>query len=118
MNFLKIYALISRKGFDWSSLPHGSLVVDVGGGIGSTSMLLASAFSSIDDGGSGLKFVIQDRPVVVEMGEKVLHSCIQYDPFVDARIGLESEMPRTTGIGSHLPRHVIYCMRPPSLKQY
>ena len=50
------------------------MVVDVGGGIGSTSMLLASAFSSTDEGGLGLKFVIQDRPVVVEMGEKVLHS--------------------------------------------
>ncbi|PPQ94314.1 hypothetical protein CVT25_005044, partial [Psilocybe cyanescens] len=34
------------NGFDWSSLPHGSIVVDVGGGIGSTSMLLATAFSS------------------------------------------------------------------------
>jgi hypothetical protein len=30
-------------------------------------MLLASAFSSAE-GGLGLKFVIQDRPVVVEMG--------------------------------------------------
>ena len=49
-------------------------MVDVGGGIGSTTMLLASAFSSADQGGLGLKFVIQDRPVVVEMGEKVLHS--------------------------------------------
>ena len=60
------------------------MVVDVGGGIGSTSMLLASAFSSTDEGGLGLKFVIQDRPVVVEMGEKVLYSRIQYDRFVDA----------------------------------
>ena len=120
LNFLNIYALISCIGFDWSSLPHGSLVVDVGGGIGSTSMLLASAFSSTtrDEGGLGLKFVIQDRPVVVEMGEKVLHSRIRYDPFVDGRIGLESEMPRTTGISSHLPRQVINCMRPPSLSQY
>ena len=50
------------------------MVVDVGGGIGSTSRLLASAFSSTDEGGLGLKFIIQDRPVVVEMGEKVLYS--------------------------------------------
>ncbi|KAJ3489203.1 hypothetical protein NLJ89_g11550 [Agrocybe chaxingu] len=60
------------NGFDWHSLPHGSIVVDVGGGIGSTSILLATAFSSPsgEDNGLGLKFVIQDRPVVCEMGEK------------------------------------------------
>ncbi|KAJ7595702.1 O-methyltransferase [Mycena floridula] len=60
-------------GFDWLSLPRGSIVVDVGGGIGSTSMLLASAFSlegSADQDCLGLKFIIQDRGVVVDMGEK------------------------------------------------
>ncbi|KAF9531423.1 hypothetical protein CPB83DRAFT_809100 [Crepidotus variabilis] len=65
--------------FDWYSLPKGSIVVDVGGGIGSTSMLLASAFSSSsplmqsdhgEDESLGLNFVIQDRPFVCEMGEK------------------------------------------------
>uniref|UniRef100_A0A8H8CE44 O-methyltransferase C-terminal domain-containing protein n=1 Tax=Psilocybe cubensis TaxID=181762 RepID=A0A8H8CE44_PSICU len=83
------------NGFDWSSLPRGSVVVDVGGGIGSTSMLLATAFSSYsttttssssdhaaqqtsgqvqvaedEPEGPMLRFVIQDRPVVCEMGEK------------------------------------------------
>lgn len=53
-----------------TSGPHGSMIVDVGGGISSTSMLLAAAFSSTDEGGLGLKFIIQDRLVVVEMGEK------------------------------------------------
>ncbi|KAF7368821.1 O-methyltransferase [Mycena venus] len=59
-------------GFDWASLPRGSTVVDVGGGIGSTTMLLASAFAEEDSDAcsGGLRFVIQDRPVVVEMGEK------------------------------------------------
>ncbi|KAJ7348063.1 hypothetical protein DFH08DRAFT_960419 [Mycena albidolilacea] len=58
-------------GFDWASLPRGSVVVDVGGGIGSPSMLLASAYAEVDtDGSGGLRFVIQDRPVIVEMGEK------------------------------------------------
>ncbi|KAL4080019.1 hypothetical protein V8B97DRAFT_2002489 [Scleroderma yunnanense] len=33
-------------GFDWKSLPKGSSIVDVGGGIGSTTMALARAFSS------------------------------------------------------------------------
>ncbi|KAJ3819191.1 hypothetical protein F5880DRAFT_1137749 [Lentinula raphanica] len=63
------------NGFDWQSLPKGSIVVDVGGGIGSTSMLLAHAYSERGDSLSdedipGLKFVIQDREVVVDMGEK------------------------------------------------
>ena len=75
-------------------------------------MLLASAFSSTDEGGMGLKFVIQDRPVVVEMGVKVLHSRNQYDRFVDVRTGLESEMPRTIGISSHLSRQVFNCNYP------
>lgn len=58
-------------GFDWGALPQGSVVVDVGGGIGSTSMLLASAYAELDgEDGGGLRFVIQDRPVVVEMGKK------------------------------------------------
>ncbi len=46
------------------------MVVDVGGGIGSTSMLLAHAYSSLDEDSLGLRFVIQDREVVVDMGEK------------------------------------------------
>ena len=33
-------------------------------------MLLSTAFASSEDG-PDLKFVVQDRPVVVEMGEKV-----------------------------------------------
>ena len=51
-------------GFDWASLPHDSVVVDVGGGVGSTSMLLAGSFPH-------LKFVVQEREVVVELGQKV-----------------------------------------------
>jgi hypothetical protein len=39
-------------------------VVDVGGGIGSTTMVLAARYEH-------LNFVIQDREVVVDMGEKV-----------------------------------------------
>lgn len=59
------------NGFDWHALPRGSVVVDVGGGIGSTSMFLAHTFSNPSDEDSiGLKFIIQDRPVVVEMGER------------------------------------------------
>ncbi|KZT70696.1 hypothetical protein DAEQUDRAFT_183861 [Daedalea quercina L-15889] len=49
-------------GFPWHSLPQDSVVVDVGGGIGSTSMLLAHAFPH-------LRFLVQDRPQVATMGE-------------------------------------------------
>ncbi|TBU38873.1 S-adenosyl-L-methionine-dependent methyltransferase [Dichomitus squalens] len=47
--------------FPWQELPDDSLVVDVGGGIGSTAMLLAHTFPH-------LRFVIQDRPQVAEQG--------------------------------------------------
>lgn len=57
-------------GFDWSSLPAGSTVVDVGGGIGSTSMVLALAAEC-----EALQFVVQDREVVVGMGKKVRLAC-------------------------------------------
>ncbi|KAI0685289.1 S-adenosyl-L-methionine-dependent methyltransferase [Cytidiella melzeri] len=46
------------EGFDWQSLPKGSVVVDVGGGFGSQSLSLAQAFSH-------LKFVVQDKAGVI-----------------------------------------------------
>jgi len=61
----KLYAnysqLILLQGFDWAGLGEGSLIVDVGGGIGSTSMTLAKAFPH-------LRFCIQDRPKTVKLG--------------------------------------------------
>lgn len=51
------------QGFKWSSLPQNTLIVDVGGGVGSTSLEIAQA-------NSHLVFVIQDRPAVVREGEK------------------------------------------------
>ncbi|TFK50530.1 hypothetical protein OE88DRAFT_1645564 [Heliocybe sulcata] len=49
--------------FPWDTLPEGSLVVDVGGGIGSTSLLLAKKYQD-------LNFMVQDRVGVVKMGEE------------------------------------------------
>ncbi|KIM81164.1 hypothetical protein PILCRDRAFT_8864 [Piloderma croceum F 1598] len=48
-------------GLDWKSLKKDSLVVDVGGGIGSTTGVFAKAFPH-------LRFVIQDRSAVVAEG--------------------------------------------------
>ena len=109
---LRIYTEYMRffLGFDWHLLPKGSIVVDVGGGIGSTSMLLASAFSSAE-GGLGLKFVIQDRPVVVEMGEKVCGYSSSVDlqfNNVDSLKGLEGEKSRVSRFWDRrIPRSVL-----------
>lgn len=50
--------LIAIAGFDWKGLPKDSVVVDVGGGVGSQTMVLAKAFDH-------LKFVVQDRSAVI-----------------------------------------------------
>lgn len=49
--------------FDWSALPAGSTVVDVGGGIGTVSMALTKMQPQ-------LKIVVQDRASVVADGPK------------------------------------------------
>lgn len=45
-------------------MPKDSIVVDVGGGVGTSSLVLAETFPE-------LKIVVQDRPSVVEEGTKV-----------------------------------------------
>ncbi|TRM58535.1 hypothetical protein BD626DRAFT_511396 [Schizophyllum amplum] len=51
------------QAFDWNLLEPGSVVVDVGGGIGSTTDTLTTASENC---GWGLRFVLQDREVVIE----------------------------------------------------
>lgn len=51
-------------GFDWRSLPQGSLVVDVGGGVGNLTMSLAKVYKH-------LRYVVQDRPGTAKEGEAV-----------------------------------------------
>ncbi|KAF9007925.1 S-adenosyl-L-methionine-dependent methyltransferase [Cyathus striatus] len=46
-------------GLKWDSIPKGGILVDVGGGIGSSSLLIARAVQ-------GLSIVVQDRPNVIE----------------------------------------------------
>ncbi|KAM6501378.1 S-adenosyl-L-methionine-dependent methyltransferase [Amanita muscaria] len=54
----------ASEAFDWRSLPKDALVVDVGGGVGMVPMAIAREHSH-------LKFVIQDRPTVVENGIQI-----------------------------------------------
>jgi len=49
--------------FDWAGLPEDSLIVDVGGGVGTVSTTVAAVFPK-------LRFVVQDRPAVIEDGKK------------------------------------------------
>ncbi|KAF8521225.1 S-adenosyl-L-methionine-dependent methyltransferase [Hysterangium stoloniferum] len=51
------------KGFPWGSLPNNSLMVDVGGGIGTLALKIARVHPDIH-------IVVQDRPMVIGMGEK------------------------------------------------
>jgi len=55
---------LQETGYDWKSLPANTLVVDVGGGVGTASLSLAKEFPQ-------LKFVIQDRQPVVDAGVEV-----------------------------------------------
>ncbi|TCD62062.1 hypothetical protein EIP91_007521 [Steccherinum ochraceum] len=51
-------------GFDWSALPQGSVVVDVGGGLGGLDLDLAKEHKH-------LKYIYQDRPQTVEQADKM-----------------------------------------------
>lgn len=50
--------------YDWASLPDDSLVVDVGGGVGTSALSLAANFPKI-------KIVVQDLSGVIWDGKKV-----------------------------------------------
>jgi len=52
---------LTIKGFDWGSLKEGSVVVDVGGGVGTLSIAIAQKYPH-------LNFVVQDRGPVVKNG--------------------------------------------------
>ncbi|TFK65267.1 S-adenosyl-L-methionine-dependent methyltransferase [Pluteus cervinus] len=53
-----------EKAYPWNSLPQNSVVVDVGGGIGTLAISIARAYSH-------LKVVVQDTEAVVEEGETI-----------------------------------------------
>lgn len=95
-------------------------MVDVGGGIGSTSLLLAHAFPH-------LRFLVQDRPQVAAMGETVrlhlMHNNVKAHSL--SRLG-ETDVRSfwrlaarpskgTTSLGLSLLGHQRYEMRPEGL---
>lgn len=51
-------------GFSWEDLPEGSVLVDVGGGIGATSIIVAEAHPH-------LRVVVEDREQVVSTAVSV-----------------------------------------------
>ncbi|CCM07046.1 uncharacterized protein FIBRA_09366 [Fibroporia radiculosa] len=55
------------RGFSWESLQSESVVVDVGGGIGTSSLALAERYPE-------LRLIVQDRLPVIEQGIKNLRS--------------------------------------------
>ena len=61
---IHLLSLMLISGFDWNSLPAGAKVVDVGGGIGSTTLILAQSVPK-------LQYVVQDRPLVIEDAKAV-----------------------------------------------
>lgn len=57
-------SLTINLAFDWETLRKDSSIIDVGGGIGVTSMPLAKKYPN-------LNIIIQDLPLVVEEATKV-----------------------------------------------
>jgi hypothetical protein len=53
-----------RSGFKWGELPAGSVIVDVGGGLGASSLSIAKKYPT-------LKIVNQDRGPVIEQSKSV-----------------------------------------------
>ncbi|KAI5855065.1 S-adenosyl-L-methionine-dependent methyltransferase [Durotheca rogersii] len=60
-------------GFDWAALPEDALVVDVGGGSGSTSLAVAREFE-------GLRFVVQDQATPIEGARRRKAAAAAEDP--------------------------------------
>lgn len=56
------------KVFDWTSVPEGCKFVDVGGGVGTASGVLADAQKHF-------QIIVQDRPAVVADG---LQACLPF----------------------------------------
>lgn len=66
--------MIKYTGYEWGKLPPGSLIIDVGGGVGPQSLTLARRHS-------GLRFVVQDREAVIADANEVRYALIRF-PYI------------------------------------
>jgi hypothetical protein len=55
---------VCSLGFPWNSLPDGAKIVDVGGGIGTMSMIIANEYPKF-------QYVVQDLPHVISNAASV-----------------------------------------------
>lgn len=90
-NFTSHYVLTATlEAFDWKSLKSNDLVVDVGGGIGSSTLALAREFPH-------LRYVVQDRPSTIPLATNVSSS-----PFFSESFEI-IQMNHSSGRPSSLP---------------
>lgn len=64
---------VSRLALDWAALKDDEVAVDVGGGTGNLTLLLAKAFPH-------LKYVVQDLKEVIPEAEKVISDSVDFVP--------------------------------------
>jgi hypothetical protein len=55
------------KGFKWTDLPQDAIIVDVGGGVGSTALILARAIPDVN-------IIVQDRVSLMDNAKMVTQS--------------------------------------------
>ena len=97
----QLLILTQRAGFSWAELPQASVLVDVGGGIGSQSILVAQAHPHIH-------VVVEDREQVVSTAGSVRflssHTCTA---FTESHVGLQASMGSAIRTSVRIWAHVL-----------
>ncbi|TFK84126.1 S-adenosyl-L-methionine-dependent methyltransferase [Polyporus arcularius HHB13444] len=71
--------VVDSAAFPWNELPKDSVVIDVGGGVGSTSVVLANAYPH-------LRFVVEDRKQVVDIAPSIWGSTQHAELLASGRV--------------------------------
>lgn len=90
---MSLLTSVFHLGFQWKDLPVASIVVDVGGGLGHTTLNIAKEYKH-------LKFIVQDRPAVIDQAKQV---CFIPDTYV-LDVGTRYTFPSSTGENRFLQR--------------